>query len=148
MKTKKHNIITSILLQTLTKTSNAIQKKDIDLIQFLKDTLSLINNKLENEYRTLKMYPEQAKKEIKTLDNLVNALINLFSILFDILDANENKIIEPEYNKFLDNMNDYRDDLELFLNTEFWEETVRIYNGTYDRSQYTKYNSEKFLNGV
>lgn len=145
MKTKKHNIIFTILLQTLTKTSKAIQKKDVDLLQFLKETLFFINEKIENEYRVLKMFPEQAEQEIKTLDKLVSALLNMFSILFDLLDENENEIIKPEYQRFLDNLNAYRDDLELFLNTELWQEVERIHNGTYDRSEYTEYNRETFL---
>ncbi len=145
MKTKrKKNIVILVLFQTLTKTSNLVQRQDIDLIVFLKEVLNFANKKIEIELKEVAGTPETAKQDIKTLDKVVFALKNVFDVLFEYLTEEENKIIQPEYEKFLDNLSDYRDDLELLTDVELWEEVERIHNGTYDRSQYIEYDEKTF----
>ena len=144
MKTRHKNIVTTFLITMLNKTTKALQKTNIDLLKFLKDVLILANRQIEKELKEVKGTPETAQQDIKTLDRLVFALQSVFDILFDLLTETERNTILPEYQKFIDNLNEYRDDLQLLTNTEFWNEVNKIYNGTYNPDDYTTYNADTF----
>lgn len=144
MKTKNKNVIIFVLIQSLTESSQTLQKKDANILQFLKDILISLNHQIEIELKEVKGTPQTAKEDIKMLDNIVNALQSVFNILFDMLTENENETIQPKYQKFLNNLNDYRDNLEILTDTEIWEEVEKIHDGTHDKKDYVKYDAETF----
>ncbi len=123
---KKPNIVLLLLMQTLTKTSNSLQKTDFDILHFLRDVLIYANEQIEAESK-VSGTPQSAKEDIKVLDNLVKSLQSLFNVVFDLLDENEQTIIRPDFQRFLSNLQDYRDDLELLTEVDFWEEVNAVY---------------------
>ncbi len=137
---KKPNIILLLLMQTLTKTSNSLQKTDFDILHFLRDVLVYTNEQIELENK-VSGTAQSAKEDIKILDNLVKSLKSLFNIVFDLLDENEQSIIRPEFQRFLNNLQDYRDDLELLTEEDFWQEINAVYQGTQNKNNYIDYKT-------
>ncbi len=149
METKRKNILMFVLFQTLGQTSTAIAKRQID-----KDVniLDLLNNVLENANIELEKSdkkfvceePKQEQENIKNLDSLYNLLSTAFNFLFEVSTADEKKEILPQYNRFIDNLNNLRENMETCTNVELWKETEEIQNGTFDKENYTKYNPNTF----
>ncbi len=152
METKKRNILISILFTTLGETSTAIAQrqinKEFDILKILITVLESANNKLEKETKNIISNAKEAEQEIKTLDKLVSLLLDLFDILFELLTEDIKNQINNEYKRLIDNLNDYRDDLELMTNISFWEEVDKIHKGTYNKEDYVLYNPETFLNDL
>ena len=88
--------------------------------------------------------PESAKENIKTLDNLYEILHKVFKFLFKICTKDEKMLIMPEYECFIDNLNELRYNFTVCADVEMWEEIERIHNGTYDKSEYVEYNHKTF----
>ena len=129
----QQNAIMIILFQTLAKTSNAIAlKQDNELLTLLKEVLDFASTELEKDqvfYSDLS--PTEAEQEIKILDSLYFALSTVFKLLFELLGDQESKDIKKEYRRLLDNMEDLREGLELYMDIEAMQRLDEIAKGDY-----------------
>jgi len=134
----KQDIIITLLLQGINNISKTIAQKDEkDNFQVLKITLNKINEKLEGNYNLVNnLKPEEFKIKLDSLDNMVKLLQTGFNLLIKNLNDENKKSLKKEYKRLLNNLNDFRDDLETFNDVELWNEIKKINNGTYDRSNY------------
>ena len=129
----KRNIITTILLQTLSKTSKILaESKEDELISLLKNTFVFANETIENAgaiYKDLSI--KEAENEIETLDSLYFMLDKAKNMLFTVLTENEKETIQPEYSRLINNMENIREGLELYLNEDFIQSIDEISKGEY-----------------
>ena len=129
----QQNAIMIILFQTLAKTSNAIAlKQDNELLTLLKEVLDFASTELEKDqvfYSDLS--PAEAEQEIKILDSLYFSLSTVFKLLFELLTDQESKEIKKEYRRLLDNMEDLREGLELYMDTEAMQRLDEIAMGDF-----------------
>ncbi len=129
----RNNIIITILFQTLGKTSTAIAtKKEDDLLSFLIKILNLANTELEKDQTIYSdLTPKEADNEIKKLDALYTVFNMLFNMLFKELSEETSIKIKNEYNRLIDNMEDLREGLELYMNEDVIQALDEIYRGNY-----------------
>ena len=115
MKKIHKNIIITILFHTLGKTSTAIATKQGDeLLNFLKEVLEFANMELEkDEIIYSDLTPKEAENNITNINNMKIALITVFNTLFNILTVSETKIIQPEYQRLNNNLDNIRNDTEI-----------------------------------
>ena len=132
------NILISALFQMIEKTSHSLAVAEQDnVLIFLRDSFALVNKTIENAgiiYSDLQ--PNEAQKEITTLDNLYFALDKIIDVLITELDESEKQIILPEYNQFIDNIENIREGLELYTNPELMKTLKDVSIGDY--SDYVK----------
>ena len=134
----QQNIIITILLQTIGKTTTTIaETKENELLKLLKDILIVANTSIKEQstvYRDLT--PKEANKEIEMLDNMYKLLSTIFEMLFSQLNENQLLTIKPEYNKLIDLMENIREGLELYTDLEFMQIMDDIAKG--DLSDFVK----------
>lgn len=123
MKTKRKNVFMLVLMQTLTKTNETlkkatIQNKDVDMLEFFKDIMNFANENIEKLEPVKNMSAKEANKELKLYNFIYNSLLSAFNILFELLTEDEMNIIQPEYERFLTNVQILRDDIEFFADNE------------------------------
>ena len=141
MKKLQNNVIFTILFHTLGKTSTAIAtKKEDDLFSFLIKTLNFANIEIEKDIEIYSdLTPEEANTEIKKLDDLYTALYTIFNMLFKVLSNDESKEIKNEFNKIIDNMEDLREGLELYMDNDVMQALEEIstsnYHSFYDKEE-------------
>ncbi len=142
----QQNLIITVLLQTLGKTSTAVvTKKGDDLLQFLNEVLRFANTELEkDEIYYSDLTPEEAEHEIKILDGLYNGLDAATSILVEMLTDEEVNQFRAEYNRLINNMEDLREALEIFADEEAMQTLREVAKG--DFSNFVEYNSTTFWN--
>ena len=129
---KVKNIVFSILLQAITKTSNAIETIDENsIVNVIKDVFAFVNNYIENYEIRKDISPEDAENEIQMLDKLYTMYSTLFKIIITQIDKSEVEKLRPEYNRLIDNFEDFRDSLELFTDVESMQLLKEISEGDY-----------------
>ncbi len=93
MKTENKNILMFVLFQTLGKTSTAIAKrqldKDVNILDILKNTLSLANIELEKSDKNF-ICEDLEEENLKNIDNLYELLYNAFKFLFKVSTERKN----------------------------------------------------------
>jgi len=116
----KKNIIISVLLQLLSKTSKSLIKSDDKkLLTVLFKLLIKVNEIIESNFVMYKdLQPTDAKTEIKIIDDIYTALDSMFDLLFLELEANEKDFFLNEYNRLIDNLENIREGLELYLDID------------------------------
>ena len=134
----QQNIIITILLQTIGKTSTTIaETKENELLKLLKDILIFATTSIKKQgtvYRDLT--PKEAENEIEMLDNMYKLLSTIFEMFFSQLNENQLSIIKPEYNNLIDLMENVREGLELYTDIELMEIMDDISKG--DLSDFVK----------
>ncbi len=132
MKQKKQNILMFVLLQTMGKASTAIATQDNNILDLLKDALNYANEQFEkDEIYYSDLTPEEAEQEIKTLDGLYSGLYTAIHMLFNLVTETESNKIKKEYHRLIDNMEDLREGLELYMDKEVMQALDEISRGDY-----------------
>lgn len=110
MKTQKneYSIINKILFQTLEKTSGVIASQETDILNVLKNILNFTNNEIEKHEISYNLTLKQLLKEVKIFEFLEDTLSFIFKLFFDELNKDEMKIIESEYKKFTNSLENIR----------------------------------------
>ncbi len=128
----QQNIIITILLQTIGKTSTTIaETKETELLKLLKDILIVANTSIKEKVVYRNLTPTEAENEIEILDNMYKLLSTIFDMLFSRLTKKQSLVIKPEYNKLIDIMEDVREGLELYTDVEFMETMKAVSKGDY-----------------
>ena len=70
--------------------------------------------------------PDEAEQEIKILDGLYTGIYTAIHILFDFFTEPKIKEIQNEYHRLIDNMEDLREGLELYMDTEAMQRLTEI----------------------
>ncbi len=110
MKTQKneYSIINKILFKTLEKTSGVIASQETDILNVLKNILNFTNNEIEKHEISYNLTLKQLLKEVKIFEFLEDTLSFIFKLFFDELNKDEMKIIESEYKKFTNSLENIR----------------------------------------
>ncbi len=134
----KQDIIITLLLQGINNISKTIVKKeDENILNVLKNTLNKINIKLESNFNIVNdLQTDELQNQLNSLDSIVEILQTSFSLLLKVLDIDNKKYFKKEYKRLLNNLNDFRESIEIFKDVELWEEVSKINNGTFNRSNY------------
>ncbi len=134
----KQNLIMVILLQTIGKATTTIAvTKENELLSLLKNILISANTSIDEAGTIYKdLSAKEAEQEIETLDNMYKLLSGVFNMLFNELLPEQSQIIKPEYKKLIDNMEDIREGLELYMDKEFMQAIREVKNN--DLSNFVK----------